>query len=160
MKKAHITAAAILAVLLTGLAPAAFAATPATTDLTDTFLSAGAAVNGLQVTQIAGIVIIRGRTPDKTQAELLSQFAASHGYDRVANLVQVLEHNDKLIARTAERELSVQSALDGCHFSVHSQDGIVRVAGTVQHELQKDVAMQVLRRIDGVRGVEMALNKF
>jgi hypothetical protein len=34
------------------------------------------------------------------------------------------------------------------------------VAGTVSHELQKDVAAQILRSIDGVRGIEMNLDKF
>src|SRR6185503_18670470 len=158
--KAQMTKAALLAALLMVLAPAAFAATPTTTDLTDTFRGAGAVVNGLQVSEIAGIVIIRGRTPAKAQAELLSQYAHALGYTRIANLVQIVEHDDARIARRAEVELSVNRSLDGCRFSVSSSDGILHVGGTVTHELQKDVAMQVVKNINGVRGVELALQKF
>ena len=157
--KRTMTKAAILAVVLTALSGAAVAAPP-TTDLTQSFRAANAAVNGLQVYEIAGIVIIRGRTVEKAQAELLSRHAHSLGYNRVANLVQIVEHDDKMIARKAEVELSVHRSLDGCRFRVRSDQGIVHVAGHVSHELQKDVALQVLRQIDGVRGVEMSLNKF
>ena len=158
--KAHMTKAALLAALLMALAPAAIAATPATTDLTNTFRSAGAVVNGLQVYEVAGIVIIRGRTAEKAQAELLSHYAQALGYQRVANLVQIVEHDDVRIARKAEVELSVSRSLDGCRFRVSSNNGVLHIGGTVHHELQKDVAMQIVKNIDGVRSVEMALVKF
>ena len=51
-------------------------------------------------------------------------------------------------------------SLDGCQFRVTSDQGIVRVAGLVKHELQKDVAAQVLRNIDGIRSVELDLTRF
>jgi len=158
--KRQMTQAVVLAMILTGIAPAAFAATPPTTDLTDSFRGAGAAVNSLQVYEIAGIVIIRGRTSDKTQAGLLSDYARSLGYQRIANLVQTSVDDDAALTRRAEVELSVHRALDGCRFRVHSEHGVVHVAGQVQHELQKDVALQVVRSIDGVRRVEMELEKF
>jgi osmotically-inducible protein OsmY len=158
--KRQTTQAVVLAMLLVAVAPAALAATPQTIDLTNTFRSAGAAVNGLQVYEIAGIVIIRGRTADKAQAEVLSSYARSLGYDRVANLVQTVQNDDVAIARKAEVELSVHRALDGCRFNVSSQAGVVHLGGQVQHELQKDVAMQIIRGIDGVRRVEMDLQKF
>jgi osmotically-inducible protein OsmY len=117
-------------------------------------------VDRLQVYEISGIVIIRGRTSDKAQAAELSRFAQSLGYARVANLVQTVEHNDQAIARAAERELTIHRSLDGCRFSVSSSNGIVKVNGQVAHELQKDVAVQVLRKLDGVRGVESTLQRF
>lgn len=149
-----------LAMLLVAVAPAMLAETPQTADLTDTFRGAGAAVSSLQVYEIAGIVIIRGRTADKAQAEVLSQYARSLGYQRVANLVQTVQNNDAAIARRAEVELSVHRALDGCRFHVSADQGVVTVNGLVRHELQKDVALQVIRSIDGVRRVEMDLAKF
>lgn len=156
-----ITQAVAIAAILIAASPAALAATtPQTTDLTNQFRSAGAAVDRLQVVEIAGIVIIRGRAADPALAEAVGQHAASLGYTRVANLIQIAKHDDAQIARAAERELSVHRALDGCKFRVRSEHGNVHVAGSVQHELQKDVAAQVLRSINGVRSVELALDKF
>jgi osmotically-inducible protein OsmY len=149
---------AIVAVLIAGTT--LWAATPQTTDLTDTFRGAGAAVDRLQVYEIAGIVIIRGRVADKAEAEALNQYAQTLGYSRVANLIQIVKHEDQLIARKAERELSVHRALDGCQFRVTSDRGVLKLSGRVSHELQKDVAMQVLRSINGVQSIQVALEKF
>jgi osmotically-inducible protein OsmY len=150
---------AIAAVLMT-LTPAVFAAVPETTDLTPKFLAAGASVENLQVSEIAGIVIIRGRAADKDQAAILNLFAQNLGYQRVANLVQITKNDDAQIARNAERLLTVHHALDGCRFSVRSVQGVLHVAGRVRHELQKDVAFQVLRSINGVRSVDVQLDRF
>ena len=150
-----VTIAAILMATTT-----VFAATPQTTDITEKFRGAGAAVDRLQVYEIAGIVIIRGRAADTAEAESLNQYAQTLGYSRVANLIQIVKHEDELIARKAERELSVHRALDGCHFRVTSDKGVVKLSGRVAHELQKDVALQVLRSIDGVQSVQVALEKF
>lgn len=150
---------AIAAILMT-LTPAAFAVTPQTTDLTPKFLTAGAAVESLQVSEIAGIVIIRGRVTNQQQAEILNQYAQSLGYQRVANLVQIAKNDDAQIARSAERELSVHRSLDGCQFRVRSEQGVLHVAGRVRHELQKDVAFQVLRSIKNVRSVDVQLDRF
>src|SRR5688500_16369748 len=149
-----------IAVFLIALTPAALAATPVTNDLTEQFRSAGATVDRLQVFEVGGVVIIRGRVTDKTQAELLSRHAATLGHARVANLVQTIENHDAEMTRAAERELSLHRSLDGCRFTVSAEKGVIRVAGSVTHELQKDVASQVLRSIDGVKSVEMNLNRF
>jgi osmotically-inducible protein OsmY len=158
--KRTIQTAVVVAALAMALTPAALAATPQTTDLTATFSGAGAAIDRLQVVEIAGIVIIRGRATDKAQAEALGLYAQNLGYTRVANLIQISTHDDAHIARQVERELTYHRALDGCQFRVTSDRGVVRVAGNVKHELQKDVAAQVLRSINGVRSVEMTLSKF
>jgi len=155
-----ITKAVAIAALIIALSPAATAAVPETRDLTPNFVNAGASIDRLQVYEIAGIVIIRGRAADKAQAEEVGRVAQSLGYARVANLVQVVENRDAEIARAAEVELSVNRSLDGCKFRVTSDQGILRLAGEVRHELQKDVAMQVLRSIDGVRAVEVNLSRF
>ena len=155
-----ITKAVAISAILMALTPASLAATPQVTDLTNTFRGAGAAIDRLQVVEIAGIVIIRGRAADKAQAEAVGLHAQNLGYTRVANLIQIATHDDAEIARAVERELSVHRALDGCQFRVTSDQGVVHVAGRVRHELQKDVAAQVLRSIDGVRSVEMNLNRF
>jgi osmotically-inducible protein OsmY len=149
-----------IAVLVIAILPAANAATPQPRDLTPAFLEAGLAVDRLQVFELSGVVVIRGRTADRSQAEAMGLYATKLGYTRVANLVQIVENDDLQIARAAERELTIHRSLDGCHFRVSADKGVVHVAGTVTHELQKDVAAQVLRAIDGVRRVEMSLEKF
>ena len=151
---------AILVAALFAISPVASAAQPESVDLTSSFRAAGAMVDRLQVYEISGIVLIRGRVADKKHAEELSRFAESLGYTRVANLIQITENRDAEITRRAERELTVNRSLDGCKFRVTSDQGKVRVAGLVKHELQKDVAAQVLRNIDGVLSVEFDLNRF
>lgn len=153
-----IKAAALVAILI-AMTPMASAASPEAVDLTNTFRAAGATVDRLQVYEIAGVVLIRGRVADKAQAEAIGRIAETLGYTRVANLVQVTEHRDEEITRRAEIELSVNRSLDGCKFQVTSDQGRVRVAGLVKHELQKDVAAQVLRNVKGIQSVEFALNR-
>lgn len=159
--KRTITTAAVLAAILVAFVPTASAETPQATDLTPNFLSAAAGVDRLQVYEIAGIVILRGRTTDKAMAEQLGAVAKERGYARVANLIQIVEpQDDAAIERTAERELTVHRALDGCKFRVNSDNGVMTLAGSVRHELQKDVAVQILRSIDGVREVKLELQRF
>jgi osmotically-inducible protein OsmY len=144
--------------VLVSLSPRAHAASAGTiVDVTDSFVARGVNVDRLQVYEIGGIVIIRGRTADRAEAEAAGRTARQLGYTRIANLVQVLEADDKQIERLAERELSIRRSLDGCRFHVASSQGIVRLGGTVQHEMQKDVALQAIRNIDGVRAVESTL---
>lgn len=137
------------------------AADPQANDLTPSFKAAGINIDRLQATEVGGIVVLRGRVTDRAAAVDAGRFAQKLGYRRVANLIQVSEApDDALIARKAERELAIHRSLDGCSFSVGSQQGVVRVAGTVRHELQKDVALQLLRNIDGVRAVRSDLQRF
>jgi osmotically-inducible protein OsmY len=154
-----ITKAAAIFAILIAITPVATAASPEAVDLTNTFRAAGATVDRLQVYEIAGVVLIRGRVADKVQAEEVGRLAQSLGYSRVANLVQVTENRDVEITRRAEIELTVNRSLDGCKFLVTSDQGRVRVAGVVKHELQKDVAAQVLKNVDGIRSIEFALDR-
>jgi osmotically-inducible protein OsmY len=155
-------AIAVLVVLAAGVvAPNAQAAEPPQVrNLTASFQAANAAVDRLQVFELAGVLVIRGRTANRAEAEAIGRYALAQGYARVANLVQIVENDDVEIARAAERELTIHRSLDGCRFRVTADKGVVHVAGTVSHELQKDVAAQILRSIDGVRGIEMNLDKF
>jgi osmotically-inducible protein OsmY len=146
------------------VAVAVFAAKPASapqpTDLTPQFRAAGLAIDRLQAFEIGGVVVIRGRSLDRTAAEDAGRFAQSLGYTRIANLVQIVSPpDDAAIERRAERELSRHRSLDGCTFRVDSDNGVVRVAGHVQHELQKDYAVELLRNIDGVREVRSDLQR-
>lgn len=158
----RIALAAVLAFAL-GTFDAAWAASssaPKTVDLTQQFRAAGADAEALQVSEVGGIVVIRGRTLDAAKAEAAGRIAQSLGYTRVANLVQIVEPaDDAAIERRAERELAIHRSLDGCSFSVDSQQGIVRLAGRVHSELQKDVAVQLLRNVDGVREVHSSLTQ-
>jgi osmotically-inducible protein OsmY len=153
--------AALALLIFAATLSAAPAAAPRATDLTKTFRDAGVTLEKLQVVEIGGIVVLRGRADEKVDAEAVGLLALQLGYTRVANLIQVFEApDDALIERKAERELTIHRSLDGCKFSVDSRRGVLHVNGQVVHELQKDVAMQLLRTIDGVRDVKFELVKF
>lgn len=155
-----IAKAAALVALLTAMTPIASAAPAQEVDLTNIFRAAGVTVDRLQVYEIAGVVLIRGRVQDPAHAEEAGRIAQSLGYTRVANLIQVNENRDQEITRRAEIELTVNRSLDGCKFRVTSEQGHVKVAGLVKHELQKDVAAQVLKDIDGIESVVFTLTRF
>lgn len=159
MMRTMLKAVAIAAILMV-LTPAISAASPEPINRTEEFRGAGAVMDRLQVYEIAGILVIRGRAESKAQAEEISAIALKLGYARVANLIQIIQHNDEKIAREAEVKLANHHSLGGCRFSVRSDRGVVSVGGSVQHELQKDVALLVLRQIDGVRSVNVDLKKF
>jgi osmotically-inducible protein OsmY len=156
---------AVTAALLIALgAVAASAATPRapqTTELTQAFRDAGVTLANLHVFEVGGIVLIRGVADDKATAESVGLVARQLGYERVANLIRVVEApDDEVIRRKAEVELSMHRSLDGCRFTVESKKGVLLVSGQVRHELQKDAAMQLLRSIDGVREVHVDLARF
>lgn len=134
--------------------PAAFAVQPDTKDLTKLFRDGGVNIEQLQVVEVGGIVVIRGRTQDMDQAAAAAKFAQTLGYTRVANLVQLAVHaDDANIQRRAERELTIHRGLEGTNISVASRDGIVSLGGRFASELQRDMAIQLVRQIDGVKGV-------
>lgn len=163
MSRTSTLTAAIAAILIAITTPAisAPAATPQANDLTAAFQQAGLDVDRLQAFEIGGIVVIRGRAATKAGAEEAALVAQRLGYARVANLVQVIDApDDRAIERQAEMELTTHRSLDGCKFRIDSEKGVLTVGGSVQHELQKDVAIQLLRTIDGVREVRTDLTRF
>ena len=153
--------AVVLAALLFAIAQAeAATAPPAANDITASFISAGLNVEDLRAIEIGGIVVLRGNAVTADDAALGAQIARELGYTRVANLIRVLEPaNDAEIERQAERELSRHRGLDGSSISVKSLRGIVNLAGRVSMELQKDMAVTLVRNIDGVRGVTSSLQR-
>jgi osmotically-inducible protein OsmY len=148
------------ALLVLFLAVPLMAAPPSTRDLTLQFISAGAVAEGFRAVEVGGIVVLRGRVTEKATAEQASAIAQSLGYTRVANLIQVADvPDDERITRTAERQLGVNRGLDGTQISVVSNNGVVMLIGKVLNELQKDMAVRLVKNIDGVRSVQMALTR-
>lgn len=155
-------AAVLIALTLTvPYATAGPVSTPQANDVTRAFRDAGVTLDRLQVFEIGGIVVIRGRADEKVQAEEVGLVALQLGYARVANLIQIVEApDDAAIERKAEVALTVNRSMDGCRLSVDSRKGVLHVNGQVKHELQKDVAVQLLRNIRGVREVRLELVRF
>ena len=152
---------AVLAVLILTVPAIAAAATSPVNDYTVAFRQAGVTIDRLEVLEVGVIVVIRGRTTDARQAEQASEVARTLGFSRVANLVQLLTApDDAEIGRQVERTLASHRSLEGCELSVQSQRGVVHVAGKIHNDLQKDVAIQLVRRVDGVRGVSTDLRRF
>ncbi|HSP14786.1 MAG TPA: BON domain-containing protein [Thermoanaerobaculia bacterium] len=149
---------ALLAFLAVSLFPLAGRAQSQPIDLTASFRSAGVDITDLRVYQISGIVLIRGTSADRAKAENAGTVATSLGYQRVANLIELATPaNDVRIIRVAEGSLGRQRALDGCTFHIDSLNGVVRLGGSVHQEMQKDVAVELLRKIEGVREVHSDL---
>jgi len=152
--------AVILAALLFPIAQAEAATAPSANDVTASFISAGLTIPDLRAVEIGGIVVLRGNAASADDAARGAQIARDLGYTRVANLIRVLEPaDDAAIQRLAERELSRHRGLDGSSISVKSLRGIVNLAGRVSMELQKDMAVTLVRNIDGVRGVTSTLQR-
>jgi osmotically-inducible protein OsmY len=123
-------------------------------DLTAVFRAGCIEVDRLMVYKISDIVLIRGRTSDAAMARQAVRLAKSLGYQRVANLIEIVPGlADSAIERYAERELDMARGLAGCRFQVRSRNGVVRLRGQVQREVQKDFAVALLRKIDGVKVV-------
>jgi|ERR1041385_2805563 osmotically-inducible protein OsmY len=153
------TLIAITAAMALCAGPSMTAAEPAAVDLTSSFRTAGLSdIDNLQVYEVGGIVIIRGRTDASDRAADASRVATQLGYTRVANLVQLTSApDDAAIQRAAERALARHRSLDGCKLQIDSRHGVVHVAGTVHSELQEQVAVELVKNIDGVRGVQSEL---
>lgn len=146
--------------LLVMISPAANANSLAAVDLTPQLNDAGLAIQGLRVMEVGGVAVLRGATTDPAQAVRAGALVQALGYTRVANLIRIIEApDDAAIERTAERRLAMNRSLDGCQLRVDSQKGIVNVAGQVDSELQKDVAVSLLRNIEGVRQVTTNLRQ-
>jgi osmotically-inducible protein OsmY len=138
----------------------AFAIQPSTHDVTPQLVTAGVTVDGLRAVEVGGIIVLRGRTADRNAAEQAATVAQSLGYARVANLIQVTQApDDERIERAVERELSVHRGLDGTQIAVDSTNGVVRLTGKVYSELQKDMAVNLVKTVDGVRSVQASLQR-
>lgn len=110
-------------------------------------------VDGLIVRSVGGVVVVRG-TGDKVAVQ---QVLKQLNVQRVANLVTGYSGDDEAIRRAAERQLASTRALDGCALHVSCAKGVVLVTGTVQNDLQIDVARDILRGLDGAQQVKIQL---
>ncbi len=150
---------AALGVLLFMALPA-LAADPQVTDITPALVQAGAHVEGLKAVEVGGIVVLRGRAADAAAAQQAATLTQGMGYARVANLIIVAQPVDDLaIERLAERKLGMSRGLEGCQFKIDSDNGVVNLNGTVKNELQKDMAIELVRTIDGVKSVRARFKK-
>jgi osmotically-inducible protein OsmY len=121
--------------------------------------AAGVHVDNLRVIPVEGIVIVRGKVHDQESLERVSSILNELGYLRVANLMKITPApNDEEIERIVERELHITRALEGAQLRVNSLNGIVTINGNVQHELQRDAAADIVRSVDGVREVQLAID--
>jgi osmotically-inducible protein OsmY len=117
------------------------------------------AVDRLVVRSAGGIVILRGNA-DADTAEKAVTVVRNLGAPRVANLITpAAKIDDETIRRQAERNLAGNGTLAGCVLRVSCENGVLRVTGTVQHELQKDAARSALRGIRGAQRVHVDLSK-
>jgi osmotically-inducible protein OsmY len=124
-------------------------------DLTAAFIKNGVVIDELAVSQISDIVLIRGKTNDRTKAEEASRIAITLGYHRVANLIVITDDatDDAAIVYTGQRRLELEPALEGCRFRVDSTRGVIRLTGRVHRDVQGDLAIAILSRIDGVKAI-------
>ena len=128
-------------------------------DVTDSFVKAGVVdVDHLLVQEISCIVVMRGAAPDRTTVEQAGRVAAALGYERIANLIQITRaSDDAAIVRSAEGILGRSRALVGCKFQIDAVRGVLRLRGNVDREIQRDVAVGLLRKITGVKEVRSDL---
>lgn len=150
--------AALATACLLTFAPAASAATTGQT-IRAGLTNSGLYVTNLSVTDVDGIVIIRGRVSDAETFRAVTRYVRSLGHTRVANLLRVTPFpDDRVIERAAERQLGLSRSLEGCKLVVNSDSGVVILQGTVQNDLQRDVAIDIVRKIEGVRDVQVLVS--
>ncbi|HUP45975.1 MAG TPA: BON domain-containing protein [Thermoanaerobaculia bacterium] len=154
------TLTAVLAVLFLLVATPASSSVPEVRNLGSQFAELGLAIQELQAFEVGGIVILRGRAETRSAALAAGERAQALGYTRVANLIRIVRvPNDAELRRDVQRELAVHDSLAGSRISVDAENGIVYLRGSVQHEMQKDLAVAVLRSVDGVREVRAQLER-
>jgi osmotically-inducible protein OsmY len=135
---------------------AGFAQKPKVFDLTPAFVDCGVDIEELLVYRLGGIVLIRGTTSDATKAADAGRVATFLGYDRVANLIRVVDEPaaDKSIEERGQRQLDLEPMLEGCRLRVDSNLGVVSVGGKVARTSQKALAIEVLLKVAGVKQVQ------
>jgi osmotically-inducible protein OsmY len=111
----------------------------------------------LTVRNVDGIVLVSG-SADQATAERAVAAINGLGFSRVANLVKTETFDDEGLRREAERQLAQSRSLNGCMLKVSCTHGVIRVSGTVQNDLQPDIARDVLRGV-GAHDVQIELKK-
>ena len=125
--------------------------------ITEALQKANLPIAELSVKSVGGIVVLRG-SGDSATASKAAEVVRSLGAARVANLIAPnAAADDESIRRDAERHLASSRSLDGCTLKVSCANGVVRVSGVVQQELQKDAARNLLRSVVGARQIQLDL---
>lgn len=139
---------------------AAAAGEPSAETLRAALQDAALPIQKLEVRQLDGIFLIRGKTSDRTCPARAAEIAHSLGITRVANLVRIdLRSSDEEITRIAERRLSASPDLEGCRFGVRSKEGVLQIHGTIYSDLQRETATRTVKDIEGVVDVQTNLTK-
>lgn len=150
--KAGITAMAVLFVAFVPTAASAATSVPVTLQQADI------QVSSLAVQEVEGIVIVRGSVGSLADRDRIVPVLNNAGYQRVANMVNVATApTDQAIARAAERELSRNGALEGSSLRVSCNNGIILLRGAVRSDNQKQLAVDAVQHVDGVRAVRADL---
>lgn len=136
--------------------PAAFAATPA--EALQPALS-GLAIEKLRVTEVDGIVIVRGRVSTADDYAALKSILDRHGDLRIANMVTIVPIDDAAIARAAERLIGFTRGMEGANLRARSSNGVITLEGTVSEEDQIERAKQLARQVGGVRQVRSLITR-
>ena len=151
--KAGITAMA--AILFAAFVPTAASAA---TTVPLALQQAGIQVSSLAVQEIEGIVIVRGSVTTVAERDRIAPALIDAGYARVANMVNVATApTDQAITRAAERELSRTGALEGSSLRVSCNNGVILLSGAVRSDNQRQLAVDAVQHVDGVRAVRADL---
>jgi osmotically-inducible protein OsmY len=126
--------------------------------IADALHRANVPTGALTVHNVDGIVLVQG-TADETTTRNAIAVINGLGFTRVANLVHVQSFDDENIRRAAERQLAQTRSLDGCMLKVSCSRGVIHVSGTIQNELQQDIARNVLRGVEGAHAVQVELKR-
>ena len=128
-------------------------------DITAAFLERGAVIAQLTAVQFSGIVVLRGKTSDRSKAEEAGRIATTLGHLRVANLIVIVDDDvvDAAINADGHRRLELERDLEGCRFRVDSKRGVILLTGRVLRHTQADLAVAILGKIPGVREVQTTL---
>ena len=127
-------------------------------NLTSKFLKGGVRIDHLLVYSLSGIIVLRGNTSDPARSLQATRFARSLHFKRIANLIQITAPpDDAAIIRSAERQLDMERSLGGCKFHIDCKRGVVHLTGRVQKDMQRDIAVNTVRRIEGVKEVHATL---
>lgn len=130
------------------------------TDLTNLFVTGGVDIDRLRVSEAGGVVVIRGRTSDQALSDEAGRVAATLGYVRVVNLIEIVPAlADDAIDGAAMAGLRRSRELKGCTFAVETRKGIVYLLGEVGREQQKAFAVRLVGSIDGVKTVKSGLTR-
>jgi osmotically-inducible protein OsmY len=121
----------------------------------------GVPLEGVTVTWMDGIVILRGTASSKEAGERIADGVHAAGYGRVANLIRVTAApDDYAIQRDAERQLTRSRSLTGCKFSVTATKGVLKVGGVIPSDTQEAAAREILKNVHGPREVHAEFTRF